>query len=127
MAQAPGFAKRPDHRVEIAPAEGRLTVHAGNCPLAASDSALVVDETGYRRVFYLPLADVDARFTERTSHSTYCPFKGHASYWSVHTGDTTLDNVMWGYEIPYDECAALAGMVAFYADRVTLNFEPAGA
>ena len=81
---------------------------------------LPVTETKHHPVWYLPLADVDAASIAATDHSTYCPFKGHASYWSLTTADGLLDDAVWAYEDPYDECAQLAGHVAFYANKVSI-------
>jgi uncharacterized protein (DUF427 family) len=51
----------------------------------------------------------------RTSHSTYCPFKGHASYYSLANGP---ENAVWTYELPYDEMLAIKEHLAFYPDKV---------
>ena len=51
----------------------------------------------------------------RTTHSTHCPFKGDASYYSLKGG---AENAAWSYESPYDEMAAIKGHLAFYPDRV---------
>ena len=65
---------------------------------------------------------IDGLF-EATEHSTYCPFKGHANYWSLQTKGATEDNLVWGYADPYPEVAGLKGYVAFYADRTTLTLD----
>lgn len=118
---APGFARHPGHRVAIRPAGNRVRVEVAGQVLASSDAALKVEESRHDPVWYLPKADVDFSHLTATETSTYCPFKGHASYWSITTGDgTTLTDCVWAYEAPYDECAALADHVAFYQDRVTV-------
>ena len=53
----------------------------------------------------------------RTEHSTYCPFKGHASYYSLKDGP---ENAVWSYEQPYDEAAAIRELLAFYPDKVEI-------
>jgi uncharacterized protein (DUF427 family) len=57
----------------------------------------------------------------RTEHSTYCPYKGDASYYSVVTPGGTLENAVWSYEEPYDAVASIAKRVAFYTDRLEVT------
>ena len=53
-----------------------------------------------------------------TDNATHCPFKGDASYWTLTVADRVLENVMWSYEAPCDEVAAVREYVAFYRDRL---------
>jgi uncharacterized protein (DUF427 family) len=55
---------------------------------------------------------------ERTQHSTYCPYKGDASYYSISAGGERSVNAIWTYEDPYEAVAAIRDYVAFYPDRV---------
>jgi uncharacterized protein (DUF427 family) len=74
------------------------------------------------------MADVDQSLLRRTETSTYCPFKGDASYYSVQTPDgQTVDDVIWTYEKPHPAMAEIADHVAFYADRADITIEPAEA
>lgn len=118
---APGFSKHPNHEVLIEPSAQRIRVSAGTTLLADTQRALLVRESRHDDVYYLPKADVRFEHLEPTDTSTYCPFKGHASYHSVQTASGTLADCVWSYETPYDECAALKDHVAFYADRVTIE------
>lgn len=123
---APGYEKYPDHRVEISPASTRVQVFAGERLLADSTRPLLVDEARHDQVFYLPRADVSMDELEPTEHTSYCPFKGHASYFSVREGSeqntgADLSNSVWSYEEPYVECAELQGYLAFYTDRLTIR------
>ncbi|MEM8769711.1 MAG: DUF427 domain-containing protein [Pseudomonadota bacterium] len=120
---APGFEKHPNYDVSISPSDARLRVLVGDTVLATTERALTVTETRHRPVWYLPMEDVDQARLTATEHSTYCPFKGHASYWSVDGGAGNLENVIWGYEDPYLECEPLKGYVSFYTDRVTLEID----
>ena len=55
----------------------------------------------------------------QTDLSTYCPFKGHASYWS-YQGLPELENFAWSYEVPYSEVADLKNYMSFYTNKVNL-------
>jgi uncharacterized protein (DUF427 family) len=79
---------------------------------------LRVEETGHGPVMYIPAEDMRLDLMKKTAHSTYCPFKGTASYWTLNAGGTSSENAIWGYETPYDETIKLAGYYAFYGNRV---------
>jgi uncharacterized protein (DUF427 family) len=111
----------PDHPISITPAETTVTAHLGQRLIAKTDHGLVLQEAGYRPVHYLPLVDVDADVLESSTHQTYCPYKGDASYYSLRDGDTLAENALWRYVTPYDAVSAIAGHVAFYPDQVTIS------
>ena len=120
---APGFEKHPHYAVDIDAKDLHLRVLAGTTVIADTTRALAVTETKHQPVWYLPLADVDASIITATETSTFCPFKGHASYWTIATAEGNLDDVMWGYREPFDECLPLKGYVAFYTDRVEVEID----
>ena len=111
---APGFVDHPNHIVAIEPFDGTITVNVMDQAVARSDRAFIVKESRHGDVAYLPIEDVEQALLTATDATSYCPFKGHASYWSVTVGDETLDNAMWSYQQPFDECEELRGLVAFY-------------
>ena len=118
MASGPGYAKQPEHEVKVSPEPARLRVTLDGETLAESADALALSESGYGAVHYFPTADVRMAKLSPTAHSSYCPFKGRASYWSLAAGGRTLENVVWGYEEPYDEVAAIKGRVAFWLAKI---------
>jgi uncharacterized protein (DUF427 family) len=83
----------------------------------------LLHETGIRAVLYVPIDDVREDLIEPTDHTTHCPFKGDASYWTVTAGDRVEENVLWGYPEPVDGAPALAGYVAAYSDRFDAWYE----
>ena len=118
---APGFARKPDHRVDLLPESGRVRVTFGGTVIADSRSALRVQETGHEPVHYLPEKDVRTDLLRPTDHRTHCPFKGDASYWTIEipgSAGKRAENAVWGYRAPFDETAGLAGHYAFYRTRV---------
>ncbi len=118
---APGFEKHPNYQVDITPTDDHVRILLGEQCLADSRRPLKVTETRHHPVWYLPLADVDAACIEATDHSTYCPFKGHASYWTVNLAGSELENSLWAYQDPYTECEPLKDHVGFYMDRFVLE------
>jgi uncharacterized protein (DUF427 family) len=108
----------PDHPITIAPTARRVVVTVGGRVVADSRNALTLQEASYPAVQYVPLADVDLSLLERTTHATYCPYKGDCAYYSVPAGGERAVNAVWTYEQPYDAVAAIRDHVAFYPDRV---------
>jgi uncharacterized protein (DUF427 family) len=112
--------RMPDYEVRMTSADQRVTVHHEGQLIADSTDALLIEETRHADVYYLPRSDVDMSLLTRTDHVTYCPFKGHASYWSL---GPDLANLVWSYENPFPEVAAIRDYVSFYSDRVEIRVE----
>ena len=108
----------PDHPITIAPAAGRAVVTLAGQVIADSRNALSLREANYPMVLYVPRADVDMAALNRTDHTTWCPYKGEASYYSVATADARATNAVWSYETPHDAVAPIKDHLAFYPDRV---------
>jgi uncharacterized protein (DUF427 family) len=117
---APGYANKPDHRVDLLPEKRRIRVSFGGTVIADSGDAVRCEETGHGPVHYLPEKDVRFDLMHATEHKTYCPFKGDCSYWTIEIGGgkERAENAVWGYRAPYDEAKGLAGHYAFYKSRV---------
>lgn len=101
-------------RITITPAAGTWSVRAGGAVLGESNAALELREGDYPPVIYFPRADIAMAFLDATDKSTHCPHKGDASYFSVVTKSTTLENAVWSYEAPFESVAAIKDHLAFY-------------
>ncbi|MEH2509877.1 uncharacterized protein (DUF427 family) [Nitrobacteraceae bacterium AZCC 1564] len=110
-----------DHPITVAPNSKRVRVRVGGEVIAETTKALTLKEASYPAVQYIPRADVDPAKLKRTSHASYCPYKGDASYFSIAANGTTLENAIWTYETPYDAVKEIAGHLAFYPDKVTIE------
>lgn len=115
---SPGFAKRPDYRIAVSPASERVQVAFQGEIIADTREALAMKEGDYPLVYYFPRKDVKMDRLERSTHSTHCPFKGDASYFSLKGGP---ENAVWSYEQPFDEMAAVRERLAFYPDKVEIR------
>ena len=108
----------PDHPIEIEANPHRVVVTVGGKVIADTREALTLREAAYPAVQYIPRRDVDMAAMTRTQHTSYCPYKGEASYYSIPAGgDRSLDAV-WTYETPFEAMAKIKDYVAFYPDRV---------
>jgi len=112
---APGFKRRPDYPIATKPAGVRVQVRFNGEVIADSRDALELKEGDYPPVYYFPRTDVAMDRLVRSTHHTYCPFKGTASYFSLRDG---AENAVWSYEAPYDEMAAIRERLAFYSEKV---------
>jgi len=111
----PGYKKHPDHRLTTKPAGVRVQVKLNGELIADTRDAVEMKEGDYPVVYYIPRKDVKMDGLVRSSHQTYCPFKGTASYYSLKNG---VENAVWTYEKPYDEMSVIKERLAFYADKV---------
>lgn len=108
----------PDHPITIEPSAAHVVVTLGGRVIADSRNGLTLREATYGGVQYIPRQDVDMTQLKRTEHTTYCPYKGECSYYSIPAGGDRSVNAVWTYEAPYDAVAAIKEYVAFYPDRV---------
>src|ERR1700744_880423 len=108
----------PDHPITITKNPKRLVVTLGGNVIADTTHALILKEASYPAVQYIPRADADMALLTRTGHSTYCPYKGDASYYSIPSGGERSVNAVWSYENPHDAMAQIKNYLAFYPDRV---------
>ena len=108
----------PDHPISIERNSSRVVVTLAGKVIANTVDALTLREAQYPPVQYIPRKDVDMTALERTQHSTHCPYKGDASYYSIPAGGERSVNAIWTYEDPYEAVAAIRDHVAFYPDRV---------
>ena len=108
----------PRHRLLLHPFPRRVRARfAGEVVLDSTRGALLHESNILPRL-YVPLEDVRADLLERTDHTTHCPFKGDASYWSVRVGDRVAENAVWTYESPIAEASWLLGLVSVYLERM---------
>lgn len=108
----------PDHPITIEPTASRVVVKVAGKTVVDTRRALTLCEANYPPVFYVPREDADMALLARTDHSTYCPYKGDASYYSITPGGERSINAIWTYEAPHDAVAQIKNHLAFYPDRV---------
>ena len=108
----------PDHPIVIHPVGGTVKVTVSDRRVATSTRALRLEEKGYPPVFYIPREDVDMSLLVRTTHYSYCPYKGDCTYFSIPVGGTKSEYAVWTYEDPYEAVASIKDHLAFYPARV---------
>jgi uncharacterized protein (DUF427 family) len=108
----------PDHPITIERNPNRVVVTVGGQVVADTRDALTLREASYPAVQYIPRRDVDMAALRRSEHTTYCPYKGDASYYGIPAGGDRSRNAVWTYETPFEAMARIKDHVAFYPDRV---------
>ena len=116
----PGWKKYPQHRITTRSAAVRVRARFRGEAIADTRDAIQMEEamegsTVAPIVYYIPRKDVKMDRLERTTHSTHCPHKGDASYFSIKGGPA---NAVWSYERPKDGVAPIKDHLAFYPDKV---------
>ena len=108
----------PDHPITISPAEGKVRITVAGRIVAESTRTLRLEEKGYPPVYYLPRSDAEMSLLVRTTHYTYCPYKGDCTYYSIPIGGTKSEYAVWTYETPYEAVVDIREYLAFYPTRV---------
>jgi uncharacterized protein (DUF427 family) len=108
----------PDHPITISPAGGKVRVTVVGQVVAESTRALRLEEKGYPSVYYVPRNDADMSLLVRTTHYTYCPYKGDCTYYSIPIGEAKSEYAVWTYEKPYEAVIEIKEHLAFYPSRV---------
>jgi uncharacterized protein (DUF427 family) len=108
----------PDHPITITRNPKRVRVIFRGRVVADSANALTLKEASYPAVQYIPRADADMSLLTPTAHSSHCPYKGDASYFTIKGNGGKGENAVWSYEAPYSAVAPIAGHLAFYPNRV---------
>jgi uncharacterized protein (DUF427 family) len=78
----------------------------------------LLHEHGHLPIYYFPEDEVRMDLLEPSDHSTRCPWKGEASYWSIRVGDRVAENAVWSYPDPVEDAPPLAGYYAFYWNKL---------
>jgi uncharacterized protein (DUF427 family) len=94
-----------------------LVVHRGHT-LVDTVSSLRVLETSHPPTYYVPFSDVNWDVMERVQGSTWCEFKGAASYGDIVVEGTRIPRAAWWYETPSPGYEALLDHLALYPGKV---------
>ena len=121
MTRSTAYDRHPEHTVEIGAEPHAVKVTWQGHVVAETRAARLLREARYPAAYYVPISDVEASFLSKTDHSTHCPFKGDASYYTLVSDRTRDENAVWVYEDPFDQVEAIRDHVSFYPDRVTIE------
>jgi uncharacterized protein (DUF427 family) len=110
--------RSPYTRVDILRASRTVRVEVDGEIVAETTHPTFLFETGLPRRTYIPKLDVRMELLDPTGSATMCPYKGTARYWSIRAGGTLHPDLAWSYDAPFRESAPIAGLVAFFDEKV---------
>ena len=108
----------PYTRVDIMPSSRHVRVEVDGVTVAESTSPRLLFETGLPTRYYLPKTHVRLDLLVPTDSASHCPYKGQAQWWSVRAGEEIHEDLAWSYPTPLPESQKIAGLVAFYDEKV---------
>jgi uncharacterized protein (DUF427 family) len=116
-----GHPRNPYARVDALRSHRHVRVELDGVVLAETRSPVLLFETGLPTRYYLDRTDVAFEHLVPSPTQTLCPYKGTTSgYWSVHLGDAVHDDLVWTYEYPLPAVTPIAGLLAFYNEKVDI-------
>jgi len=113
-------ARDPHTRVDILASSRHVRVEVDGVAVAESTSPRLLFETGLPVRYYVPKTHVHMELMERGELVTHCPYKGSAESWGVRAGGRLHENMAWSYPAPLPESQKIAGLMAFYNEKVDL-------
>jgi uncharacterized protein (DUF427 family) len=105
----------------IVPGQGFYAARAGGAVFAETKRALILTEQGHDPVVYFPREDAGMEFLDPSETRTTSPHKGEATHYHMAAKSGRIDDVAWSYETPLPGAEAIAGYVAFYPSKVTVE------
>jgi len=113
----------PYTRVDILASSRHVRVEVGGATIAESTSPRLLFETSLPVRYYLPKPDVRLDLMIPTDTVSHCPYKGRAEYWSVRARDGVHADLAWSYRAPLPESQKIAGLIAFYNEKVDISVD----
>ena len=110
----------PYKRVDVLASSRHVRIEVDGVTVAESRQPRILFETGLPPRYYLPLTDVARHLLQPTDHTSMCPYKGTATYWTLNTGRNVHENFVWTYRAPLPESQKVAGLACFYNEKVDL-------
>jgi uncharacterized protein (DUF427 family) len=117
------YPPNPYHRVDCRPTKRRLRVSIAGATLVDTDDTVIVFETALQPRLYVDPSLVRTDLLRRSETTTYCNYKGFATYWSVVVGEAEVNDVAWSYEDPPPESLPIKGFLSFDAARIDVDAE----
>jgi uncharacterized protein (DUF427 family) len=113
----------PYTRVDILPSSRHARVDVAGVTVADSVSPRLLFETALPVRYYLPKTHVRLDLLIPSDTVSHCPYKGQAEWWSVRVGERVYEDVAWSYPTPLPESQKIAGLIAFYNEKLDIYLD----
>ncbi|MBV8346698.1 MAG: DUF427 domain-containing protein [Mycolicibacterium sp.] len=120
------YPPNPYHRVDCCPTRRALQVSVAGTALVDTEETVIVFETALEPRLYVDPSHVRTDLMRRSETSSYCNYKGVATYWSAVIGNTIVEDVAWSYPDPPPESLPIKGYFSFDAARAGVVAELPG-
>ena len=117
------YPPNPYHRVDCRPTNRGLRVAVAGTTLVDTTDTMIVFETALAPLLYVDPSQVYTDLLRRSDTTSYCNYKGYATYWSAVIGESVIDDVAWSYDDPYPETLPIKGYFSFDATRADIVAE----
>ena len=116
--------RNPYTRVDVIRSTRRVRIELDGALLAESSSPVMLFETGLPTRYYFNRTELNFSHLVPTETVTACPYKGRTSgYWSVRVANSTHPDLAWAYDFPTRQVLPIAGMIAFYNEKVDITID----
>jgi uncharacterized protein (DUF427 family) len=116
-------SRDPYTRVDILASSRHVRVAVAGVTVAESASPRLLFETGLPARYYLPKTHVRLDLLIASDTVSHCPYNGQAEYWSVRAPDGIHDDLAWSYRTPLPESEKVAGLIAFYNEKLDIHVD----
>jgi uncharacterized protein (DUF427 family) len=117
------YPPNPYHRVDCRPTRRHLSVSVAGATLVDTHDTVILFETALEPRLYVDPSHVRTDLLRRSETSSYCNYKGFATYWTAAVEGHVIDDVAWSYEDPPPESLPIKGFLSFDASRVDVVAE----
>ena len=117
------YPPNPYHRVDCRPTDRGLRVTVADTVLVDTTDTVVVFETALAPTLYVDPALVRTDLLHRSDSTSYCNYKGYATYWSAVIGDAVYDDIAWSYDDTPPETLPIRGFLSFDETRTAVIAE----
>jgi uncharacterized protein (DUF427 family) len=120
------YPPNPYHRIDCRPTKRRLRVQVAGTTLVDTDDTVIVFETALEPRLYAGPSSVRTDLLRPTETTSYCNYKGVATYWAAVIGETVVHDVAWSYQDPPPESLPIKGYFSFDPTRADVLAELPG-
>lgn len=101
---------------------GHIRISFGGSTILDTNSAFRVLETSHPPTYYLPIIDFKADVLVPNSRTSFCEFKGAASYFDIQLDDVLAAEAAWYYPNAAGVFAPVKACVSVYAHLMEACF-----